>query len=375
MISKALRRLAILVALLPGTVFASAIQARLEITPATVLPGLPAMFTVSLANRGTRPESVATYIRLTATPQSGKPFIVLWGGVNEETLLTGEYEVLLRPGDSRDYFFPVSETLAMNEAFWDERLTVPGTYDLRMEIGQSFDIRSNTARLIVAQPSGDDLQVWKRMQEITKGKGWPTNLWIGGTDVTAPYPRSQYAKASVFYRSPERKDVLAAIAGLSGPLRDDLRLFLIHKLQVERQFKEANQQLAQLEREASSPYARTRARQIRDEIRVKTTIQKMDPQGRAAYQPLVPLQPCKTGDGELKIGYHNKNQWPIVKKIGRENSFAPSPIDRGQPTTFESGRFKEVFTIALRPGETVTWTLDGTKMTYRLGNLVRCAED
>ena len=96
----------------------AAVQARLDVAPAEVLPGLPAMFTLTLSNREATAQSVLAFIRLNATPATGSRFVVLWGGVGEETLIRGADDtIVLRPGESREFHFPAGESLAANTAF------------------------------------------------------------------------------------------------------------------------------------------------------------------------------------------------------------------------------------------------------------------
>jgi hypothetical protein len=45
------------------------------------------------------------------------------------------------------------------------------------------------------------------------------------------------------------------------------------------------------------------------------------------------------------FGYINRNPSAVSIPLGPENSFAPQPLDRGQPTTFLPGRHEHVFTI------------------------------
>ena len=135
------------------------IQARLDVTPAHVLPGLPAMFTLAVSNRDTAPHSIDNVMRLKVTPASGPAFFVNWGGSYEGgAFADGGEDIVLAPGQTREFYFPATEVL-IDGAFSDERLTVPGSYDLRMELGAGFDVLTNTAHLKVDQPAGDDLAV------------------------------------------------------------------------------------------------------------------------------------------------------------------------------------------------------------------------
>ena len=364
----------------------AAVQARLDVAPAEVLPGLPAMFTLTLSNREATAQSVLAFIRLNATPATGSRFVVLWGGVEEETRIAGADDtIVLRPGESREFHFAPGASLDLNGAFWDARLTQPGTYDLQAEVGENFATPTNTVRLVVQQPAGADLAAWNAMQEITGGKGWPAGRWMSGASFLDAYPASQYAAAATFHRRQQLRTALpAALATLSGPLRDDLRMLLIFRLQSEAdnafrdgqpitgaaRLAEALVQADQLKRTAATGYATARADEFSAQIRAAIAI-RTDPHGKP-YQEVTPLAPCQTENGQLMFGYENKNKWPIVMRPGPENRFDPAPIDRGQPAVFESGKNKRAFTASILAAEVVTWTLDGTTLTYRPDTLKKC---
>ena len=108
------------------------------------------------------------------------------------------------------------------------------------------------------------------------------------------------------------------------------------------------------------------AAEVRAAIAVRT-----DPQ-RKPYQKVTPLAPCKTENGQLMFGYENKNRWSIIKRIGPDNRFDPAPVDRGQPTVFESGKNKRAFTAGILGTEIVTWTLDGMSVAYKHDTLKKC---
>lgn len=59
-------------------------------------------------------------------------------------------------------------------------------------------------------------------------------------------------------------------------------------------------------------------------------------------------------------GYSNPNAYALSFPIGTANKFSPVPTDRGQPTYFRNGRFKDLFTADFASGVTLSWALDGT---------------
>ena len=364
------------------------IQARLDIAPAHVLPGLPAMFIVSLSNRDTAAHSIANVLRLRVTPASGAEFVVRWGSVREDSGVPGAPDVVvLAPGQTRELFFPATETLMNNEAFWDVRLTVPGTYDLRMDLGDGFDISTSTVRLKVDQPSGDDLAVWQLMQQKSGG-GWPVDRWLGDT-IASKFPRSTYARATIFLSagSQLRSLLPAAIDGLSGPTRDDLRLLLISQLQdaASKAFhagdrksgndltKQALQQIDQLRKEAVTAYASGQADEALARITAGSAIRDADPNMR--YRKLIPLAACRDNDGTLLFGYQNDNKWPIVKHVGGDNHFDPSPGDRGQTTVFQPGKHKKAFIAAVLPNEVLKWILDDNVASLTASAAKKCSDE
>ncbi len=65
------------------------------------------------------------------------------------------------------------------------------------------------------------------------------------------------------------------------------------------------------------------------------------------------------------FGYSNENDEDIIIPIGDENKFTPTPIDRGQPFVFESGRHIDAFQVEF-DGNELVWTLaspDGSGRT------------
>ena len=66
------------------------------------------------------------------------------------------------------------------------------------------------------------------------------------------------------------------------------------------------------------------------------------------------------------FGYLNGNDFPVSIEVGDRNKFSPTPQDRGQPTTFESGRTSywpdAAFNVDF-DGNNLVWTLDGRTAT------------
>ena len=95
------------------------------------------------------------------------------------------------------------------------------------------------------------------------------------------------------------------------------------------------------------------------------------PQGQAIWQngcdlppaPLMPILECVApADGGFlaHFGYQNPNSKPVVAPA--ENTFAPDPPNRGQPTVFQPGRVEDAFQV-FSPDATLTWKLTGDQVT------------
>jgi hypothetical protein len=80
-------------------------------------------------------------------------------------------------------------------------------------------------------------------------------------------------------------------------------------------------------------------------------------------QPVYPAYDgfMKTPDGSfvLSFAYFNANQDPVTVPPGPENSWAPAPGDRQQPTTFQPGRWRFQCVMVMDPGfdGKLRWTL------------------
>jgi uncharacterized repeat protein (TIGR01451 family) len=96
------------------------------------------------------------------------------------------------------------------------------------------------------------------------------------------------------------------------------------------------------------------------------------PEGQAIWQlgcvvgkePLTPILECveagPNGGFLAHFGYDNPNSDRIVAPF--ENTFAPDPEDRGQPTRFDPGRVKDAFQVGF-DGSRLTWMLTGNEVT------------
>jgi hypothetical protein len=82
--------------------------------------------------------------------------------------------------------------------------------------------------------------------------------------------------------------------------------------------------------------------------------------------PLRPVLECVTRDRDEEFvawfGYRNDNPQSVYLPVGRTNSFAGLPKDRGQTTLFLPGRTVRAFRVPFTGGN-LTWTLNGRTST------------
>ncbi len=90
----------------------------------------------------------------------------------------------------------------------------------------------------------------------------------------------------------------------------------------------------------------------------------------APMQPVIPILEWvdDNGDGTYTafFGYDNKNAAAVLIPVGPENSFAPTPLDRHQPTVFQPGRTPPYPDCPLKVvfrGEMLRWSLKGETAT------------
>ena len=79
----------------------------------------------------------------------------------------------------------------------------------------------------------------------------------------------------------------------------------------------------------------------------------------AVVSDVRPVLECieRRGEGYLaRFGYLNEEGRAVTIPTTSNNTFTPSPADRGQPTTFELGRQRNVFEVAFG-GDELVWTL------------------
>ena len=82
-----------------------------------------------------------------------------------------------------------------------------------------------------------------------------------------------------------------------------------------------------------------------------------------AANPVTPTLTCEfaNADGTYTavFGYTNTAATAQTFVIGGQNTFAPNPADRGQPTVFQPGVHTSVFTVDWSGAGDLAWNLDG----------------
>ena len=82
----------------------------------------------------------------------------------------------------------------------------------------------------------------------------------------------------------------------------------------------------------------------------------------------MPVLECVSSSGTdayvAHFGYVNGNSEPVTITISSRNRFAPSPSDRGQPTSFQPGQHHSVFSVSF-DGSPLNWLLDGNQVQAR----------
>jgi len=361
--------------------------AQLELTPTHTLPGIPVMFSVTVSNPNSVPKALYQAAEVTATTAQGERFTV---GSSTGSLvslvkpLSSTTSTIIPAGTSVTLFVPLGPELLRNTAFYDERLSVPGTYDLRMTIGKD-NVITNTARLTVDTPTGDDLAVWKTA--TANGARLSVRSWLA-TDAATKYPASTYYRLLAFYAAPSEKpeDIIRVLqnalgGGVPQPLRDEFALQVAYDYGIiattaatngdfsaaDAALRSANAALKPVLDHPANAFTGAEALTTADQINaIAADIQdKKSKKSAVVWRPLTPFVQCRTTAGLVQFGYTNSNQAQARIAIGSANRFEPEPADRGQVTEFKEGTHRKAALVPLFSGErTVKWLLDGSAAMF-----------
>jgi xylan 1,4-beta-xylosidase len=85
--------------------------------------------------------------------------------------------------------------------------------------------------------------------------------------------------------------------------------------------------------------------------------------GEGPVRPVLEcVAPNSDGSYTAHFGYQNDSGVAVNVPIGAKNTFHPNPQDRGQPTAFQPGRQRRVFSVTF-DGSPLVWALDGRTAT------------
>ena len=81
-------------------------------------------------------------------------------------------------------------------------------------------------------------------------------------------------------------------------------------------------------------------------------------------KPVAECRGYKSGVMHVRFGYTNPNAFAQEISVGKNNTFAPGTVDRGQPARFFAGKNSSVFEAPLTSeDEVVTWSINGSSVT------------
>jgi hypothetical protein len=147
---------------------------------------------------------------------------------------------------------PVNTGLHNIPWFHDSRLSMPGTYVLRLVIGESLSALyervdakleeipriavSEPITFTVVDPQGDDRAVWQKMLAISP-TGWRMSRWISDGSAVAEfvwteYPRSTYAPYVAYFRFRDHLNTLKMALEMfpGNEFEDEWRYFVAQRL-------------------------------------------------------------------------------------------------------------------------------------------------
>jgi hypothetical protein len=96
----------------------------------------------------------------------------------------------------------------------------------------------------------------------------------------------------------------------------------------------------------------------------------------SAKGTVVPLLDCVVtnadGTWTAVFGYRNTSGSAVSIPSGARNKVTPVTYGAPQPTTFQPGTHRGVFTVTVPRGAGPMWHLDGTNLAARLGSATAC---
>src|SRR5262249_15653685 len=154
------------------------VKVDLVLPNASLLPGVPFDMTIVYRNMTDAPISVGTLARIVVKAGESEPYKF-------------EHGTHIQTGPSGSVIELQPRAVVYGWLTWDEEwfqndqaFTVPGEYEISLELHAAQDdtenttnyggsIRSSAARLIRIEPKGEDAEVWTQMLEATNNR-WPS---------------------------------------------------------------------------------------------------------------------------------------------------------------------------------------------------------
>jgi hypothetical protein len=401
----------------------------ISLSPDKILVGLTTSIRIDVLNPTPKPLEMPNYLAMSGryTP-TGDQFIVrrLSEGETLQDTLPADYDNsrVIGAGKHQIFQIPVDESVVDPPFFSQPEFFRPGRYQVQLAFstgfGQKLDRRSdfsglqsempgallsNVVDFTVVAPTGEDANVWQLILQKSKGLGWGgVSLSLSlEDDLWDNHPKSTYSMyfGAIVRHNASDERVAAIIVRLSSsgkPISPMLDWQLLdsasrHAGKVEVALSTKPRQIAVAIREADAARAeydkvakttdndivRMRATSTVNPVPTKDQIikyaQRLDVfDNPPPEQKVVPLAPCIVRDNDgttyAQFGYENPNVWEMTRMPpgSPDNRFDPDPADRGQPEVFHSGKYPKAFKVLLKPGVTLTWTLNGLQVKVPSGN-------
>ena len=377
------------------------VELTADIDPHHGLPGIPPLAKLTITNRTKSAISLASGVRVEATPRGGAAVTVRCSasfatcGTWSKPWFQGTPEgtaISLAPGASRSMYLDIEHSpLGL-----DPVLLQPGDFTLVFTSADLPAVASNPVPYTVDPPTGDDLIVWRA---LTPAGG------VGGVDDALPFlrddigrvlhehPASTYAKAWGFWT-----DLMSGVAagenltpsaerwidaGVPEPIDVFLRLNVAeaYRVKVEELVRRGEMDQAQVKADkgralllalqktggayAADAASAILARGIWTPSELNRYRDKILGAGRTPLKAIDPRVDCVTmhPDGTFTawFGYVNRNDGIYSVPIGAGNRFLTPPDGRGQPTAFLMGDHPNAFSVTSPRAEQAVWLLEGKR--------------
>lgn len=183
------------------------VEVRLE--EESALPGVGSGFEVEIRNDGTAPAVIPSFMWMAQRLPDGSTRLLDGAGRKEHSWRPkgSSGDLTLEPGQSTTVSFHVSAVVTGPLWLHDPRINRPGAYSLQVIIADAIPspggigiegmdgssaIRSPVFEYRVAEPEGEDAEVWKWMR---RGR-WDEEHWASGYGTFARYVISEHPSSS-----------------------------------------------------------------------------------------------------------------------------------------------------------------------------------